>query len=129
MYVLIVDDDEGVRQMLVRLLTKHGHRTCTASNGTDALIQMRIEQPDVVLLDIVMPGMSGLDVLQQKLLDASIRPIPLIIMTGLAIEEVRARSQKVTDMLHGALMLMGKDFGDGKKLNMAIKAVTGKNGH
>ncbi len=62
--LLVVDDNEMNRDMLTRRLVKQGYRVATASDGHEALRRIDEERFDVVLLDVMMPGMSGLDVLQ-----------------------------------------------------------------
>jgi len=63
--VLIVDDEPDIRSFLADLLTAHGYRCAWADSGTAALNQIGPLQPDLVLLDIMMPGMSGIEVLRQ----------------------------------------------------------------
>lgn len=109
MYVLIVDDDDQVREALIRLLERDGHRTCWAATGAAALAQMRIEQPDVVILDILLgPDMTGWDVAREKLTDEEIRGIPMIVLSGLSPDEVRQGARHVADALAGAIMLLSK---------------------
>ena len=63
--VLVVDDEETVRNLLERILKEVGYDVATAANGQEALAKMAELKPGVVLLDIKMPGMSGMEVLQQ----------------------------------------------------------------
>ena len=63
--VLIVDDEPDIRSFLCDLLTAQGYRCVSADCGNAALAQMAGLQPDLVLLDIMMPGMSGIEVLRQ----------------------------------------------------------------
>src|SRR5918996_5071041 len=81
--VLVVDDERLVREMLSDFLTTVGDEVCTASSGAEALEVVRTFQPDVILVDMVMPGMSGADVL-----DAVRRAgltVPVILITGHAV--------------------------------------------
>jgi len=64
-HILIVDDDELMRRSLSFNLKQNGYRTSTASNAEAALTQARRDPPDLVLLDIGLPGMDGLDALRQ----------------------------------------------------------------
>jgi two-component system OmpR family response regulator len=57
--VLIVDDDPSVRSMLKAVLKYKGYRVTTATDGGDALMQMSVECPDIILLDLMMPGLDG----------------------------------------------------------------------
>ena len=63
--LLIVDDEEKVREVLARFFTTRGFSVTTAGSGTEALQRLDAEAPDYLLLDIHMPDVSGLDVLQQ----------------------------------------------------------------
>lgn len=63
--VLVVDDEEGIRNVLSRWLSSAGYEVFTADSGATALDRFRSEKPSLVLLDIRMPGESGLDVLSQ----------------------------------------------------------------
>lgn len=63
--ILIVDDEPDIRSFLADLLTSQGFRCAWADNGPNALSQVGSLDPDLVLLDIMMPGMSGIEVLRQ----------------------------------------------------------------
>lgn len=83
--ILIVDDEENVRLMLDTAFTLCGHQTWTARNGVQALQLFRDSQPDVVLMDIRMPELNGLDALAQM---QAINPkIPVVLMTAYAAVE------------------------------------------
>jgi signal transduction histidine kinase/CheY-like chemotaxis protein len=82
--VLLVDDDPEVLQLFARMLTsvECGYRILQATSGQRALSLMRERQPDVVLLDLIMPRMDGFQMLQEKSKDASIREIPVIVISA-----------------------------------------------
>ena len=63
--ILIVDDEQSIRDILYRTLNVYGYECAVASDGISALIKIRTQQPDLVLLDISMPGKSGMDVLKE----------------------------------------------------------------
>ncbi len=81
--ILVVDDDRVNRMLLARTLGALGHHVSTAVNGREALERMRAAQPDVVLLDIVMPELDGVSVLEQIKGDAALRAVPVIMISGL----------------------------------------------
>lgn len=80
--VLVVDDDPNIRRMIVAALKRDGYSFLEAPNGRDALDLMRSERPDVVVLDLMMPVLSGWDVLRERMSDAELRRIPVIIVSA-----------------------------------------------
>jgi signal transduction histidine kinase len=86
--LLVVDDDAGNRDVLSRRLRRQGHRVVTASSGPDALQLMRGTEFDAVLLDIMMPGMDGYEVLGHAKGDDRLRRVPVIMIS--AIDEVQS---------------------------------------
>ena len=81
--LLIADDDPDLRLLLQTTLEDPACRILEASDGESALRLVRQEQPDVVILDRMMPKLDGLDVAQAVLADPAIRHIPLILLTAL----------------------------------------------
>jgi len=88
--VLLVDDSTEVLQLFARMLSasKPECRILQATSGRRALSLMRERQPDVVLLDLMMPNMDGYQVLQEKSLDPSIGDIPVIVVSSRDPSEV-----------------------------------------
>jgi adenylate cyclase len=81
--ILVVDDNAANREMLSRRLTRAGHRVLVVANGLDALTLLRQQPIDLVLLDVLMPGTSGYDVLQRLKADDALREIPVIMISAL----------------------------------------------
>ncbi len=81
--ILVVDDNAANREMLSRRLTRAGHRVLAVANGLDALTLLRQQPIDLVLLDVLMPGTSGYDVLQRLKADDALREIPVIMISAL----------------------------------------------
>ncbi|HSP33268.1 MAG TPA: response regulator [Thermoanaerobaculia bacterium] len=82
MRVLVVDDDPAIRRLIIATLKREAYQFCEAPNGRDALDLMRREHPDVVVLDLMMPIVSGWDVLQERLHDPELMKIPIIIISA-----------------------------------------------
>lgn len=78
--VLVIDDDAAVRATVVRALERAGHRVRAASNGKDALRVMADATPDLVVTDINMPEMDGIEVIGD--LRARTPPVPVVAMSG-----------------------------------------------
>jgi class 3 adenylate cyclase len=81
-HILVVDDDELNRSLLIKNLEHAGHRTSAAENGFAAFQGLDTDPPDVVLLDIEMPGIDGIEVLERLKADATLRHIPVIMISG-----------------------------------------------
>ena len=81
--VLIVDDVISNVLLLKVLLTNEKFNIVTAGNGTQALEQVKKEKPDLVLLDVMMPDISGFEVAQQMKADEEMSEIPVIFLTAL----------------------------------------------
>ena len=80
--VLVVEDNESNRELLRRRLTPHGFKVVTATNGREALNQLRAASFDIVLLDVMMPEMNGHQVLEAMKADPSLKHIPVIFLTA-----------------------------------------------
>jgi adenylate cyclase len=80
--VLVVDDDRVNRMLLTSSLERQGHRVLCAENGVEALRVLRDDPCDVVLLDIVMPELDGVSVLQHVKSDPVLRDVPVIMISG-----------------------------------------------
>jgi twitching motility two-component system response regulator PilH len=79
--VLVVDDSPTETHSFKTMLEQHGHEVLTAENGADGVALARQEKPDVVLMDIVMPGLNGFQATRQLSKDPETQHIPVIIVT------------------------------------------------
>ncbi len=79
--VLIIDDSPTETYKLTSMLEKHGHAVLTAENGEDGIALAQKEQPDVILMDIVMPGLNGFQATRQLSKLPETAHIPVIIVT------------------------------------------------
>ena len=80
--ILIADDDASIRRLLKMTLRYRGYQVIEARNGREALTEMRGGNPDLVLLDLMMPEVSGWDVLRERSGDPSLQRIPIIVITA-----------------------------------------------
>ncbi len=88
--ILVVDDDENIVQFLTSFLSKKGYELSSCMNGSTALEMIQNTKPDVVLLDIMMPGIGGIDAL--KVIKKTDPNIGVIMITGLLDEEIAKRT-------------------------------------
>ena len=79
--ILIVDDSPTEMYKLTAMLEMHGHQILKAENGADRVALARQEKPDVVLMDVVMPGLNGFQATRQLTKDPETGHIPVIIVT------------------------------------------------
>ena len=82
--ILVVEDDPSVRGLLETLLTAEGYQVSTASDGLGGLVKMANSRPDLVLLDLMMPDLGGVRVLEEVFADPALTGIPFIVVTGKA---------------------------------------------
>jgi diguanylate cyclase (GGDEF)-like protein/PAS domain S-box-containing protein len=87
--VLIVDDDPQVRKLLELLLQHEGYRTHTAASGEEALAMIKYAAPDLILLDIMMPGMDGCQIASHLKSSPDTSSIPIIMLTALSDRSAR----------------------------------------
>jgi DNA-binding response OmpR family regulator len=98
--VIVADDDALLRSLVEFKLKARGYRVSTAGDGDEALRIIGQEQPDLVVLDAMMPGADGFEVLRRIKDDAALAPIPVVMLT--------ARKQE-SDIV-GALQLGASDY-------------------
>ena len=87
--VLVVDDDERVRSLLRLALARSGLVVLEAPDGAAALDLVRRARPDLVLLDMMMPGLGGLEVCRRLRADPATRTLPVLMLSAAASEEDR----------------------------------------
>lgn len=90
--LMIVDDDTRMREILYDWCSRHGHSVLTANSGTQALETLKTQRPDAILLDMNMPGLSGVDAAKKiRLVDDS---VPIILMHSVGDSEFSAQELK-----------------------------------
>lgn len=92
--ILAADDDEDNLLLLAYILEPLGCNLITAVDGLSALSMARTYQPDLILLDVLMPYMDGIEVVSQLRKDSKIKTIPAIAVTALAVRDDRERLLK-----------------------------------
>lgn len=85
--IVVADDDRMFRKAAETTLRRQGYAVTTASDGEEALQLIRSEQPDIVVLDLIMPKLQGFDVLQVLKQDSLTAAIPVIVLSSLTQEQ------------------------------------------
>jgi DNA-binding response OmpR family regulator len=116
-YILVVDDDEDVAETIERTLRRAGHVVAVAHRGADALQMARQRHPDLVVLDIMMPGMNGIDVCRHLRANPDLAPAPILFLT--ARGEI---ADKIEGFEAGADDYLTKPF-DLRELELRVKAL------
>jgi two-component system chemotaxis response regulator CheY len=111
--ILAVDDSRTLREMLANCLTRAGHEVYTACDGVEALAALRLHRPDIVITDLNMPVMDGLDFIEAARADDCGRGVPLLLLTTETAEELKMRARKV-----GATGWLTKPFNESQVLSL-----------
>jgi CheY-like chemotaxis protein len=89
--ILIAEDNEDTLFLLAMQLRQSGYLVLEAQDGLEALTHLKDNKPDLLLLDLMMPGLSGFEVLEQIQADAELQTIPVIVLSALADPDVISR--------------------------------------
>ena len=87
--ILLVEDFDDTRLMTKLWLTKKGYRVVEAENGEEAVQMAQREQPDLIIMDMMMPGMNGLDATQLIRQDRDLRQTPIVAVSAYGVDEYR----------------------------------------
>ncbi len=85
--ILIVEDDKFLRELITRKLTSEKYEVVEAIDGEEGLKKIQEEKPDLVLLDLILPGIDGFEVLSKVKEDPALSSIPVIILSNLGQRE------------------------------------------
>jgi twitching motility two-component system response regulator PilH len=80
--ILVIDDSPTERHILVDLLTRNGYQVVTAENGEEGIEKAKAELPDLILMDVVMPGLNGYQATRTLTRDDKTKHIPVIVCTS-----------------------------------------------
>lgn len=116
-HILIVEDEEEIQELIIYNLSKEGFRTSAVTSGEEALKRARAERLDLILLDLMLPGMDGLDVCKALRKDEKTQTVPVVMLTAKGEE-----SDVVTGLELGADDYIVKPFSP-KVLVARIKSV------
>lgn len=115
--ILVVDDSPTERYFMVDLLTKNGYQVITAESGEEGITKAKAEQPDLILMDVVMPGLNGYQATRTLTRDDATKDIPVIVCTSKGQE-----TDKIWGLRQGAQDYMVKPV-NGEELLVKIAAL------
>ena len=124
--ILIIDDEELIIKSLRKLLEKEGYSVFIAKNGQDAVIMAEEESFDLIVADIRMPGMNGVETVQsiyQGLDKRNLKRMPVIFITGYADVEIKKKAQTLKPLAY-----IYKPF-DISELVDKVRDILGQGGH
>lgn len=93
--ILVVEDDKFLRELIVKKLLGEGYDTVEAVDGEEGVKKIKEEKPDLVLLDLILPGIDGFGVLSQIREDPSVSSTPVIILSNLGQKDDVERGLKL----------------------------------
>lgn len=120
--IVVADDDVDIRELVEFKLTTMGHDVVTVGDGAAAIEACRLQKPDLAVLDVMMPGMSGLEAIRAIRADADLLDIPVILLTARAQE-----SDVETGFDSGADDYVTKPFSP-RELGSRVEALLGQAG-
>lgn len=118
--ILIVEDDKFLRELIVQKLTTEGYEALEAMDGEEGIKKTKEQRPDLVLLDLILPGIDGFEVLNRMKEDSVLSSIPVIILSNLGQKEDVEKGLKMgaVDYLIKAHFTPGEII---DKINLTLK--------
>jgi two-component system phosphate regulon response regulator PhoB len=116
-HILVVDDEPDISALVAYHLARESYRVRTASTGPEAIRAAELERPDLIVLDLMLPGMSGLEVLRELRGRPETREIPVILLTAR-----REEHDRITGLTLGADDYVAKPFSP-QELTLRVAAV------
>ena len=118
--ILVVDDEDYIRRLIRFVLEDAGYEVLLAGSTEEGLKLLREAHPDIVTIDLMMPGQSGLDMLAEMQVDPAIRDVPSLVVTAVGIQADLEQANKL-----GATATLNKPFSH-QQLIDAIRGVLGE---
>jgi len=117
--VVLIEDERNIIEAIRFILTRDGWEVKTHSNGLDAVDTLRVRRPDLIILDVMLPGRSGFDILQDIRGDAELGRIPVLMLTARGQDKDRDMAERA-----GADRYMTKPFSNAEVLEAVRDLVT-----
>ncbi len=119
--VLIVEDDQLIQRMYQKIFTFQHYTVVVANDGEEGVAKAQSEKPDVILMDVMMPKMNGMEALEKIKADAALKDIPVIMLSNLAGD-----GDMSTAMSKGALKYIIKSEHDPKEIVSIVDETIGE---
>ncbi|PYG25580.1 response regulator transcription factor [Pelagimonas varians] len=116
-HVLVIEDEPNIIEAIKFILSREGWNVATHSNGEDAADVVRAKSPDVLILDVMLPGRSGYDILRELRGDAATQALPVLMLTARGQTKDREMAESA-----GASRFMTKPFSNAEVLE-AVRAL------
>ncbi|WP_422025126.1 response regulator transcription factor [Roseovarius sp.] len=117
--VILIEDERNIIEAISFILSRDGWEVKTHSNGHDAVAAVRDRRPDLVILDVMLPGKSGFDILQEIRDDAELGATPVLMLTARGQQKDREMAERA-----GASRYMTKPFSNAEVLE-AVRDLVG----
>jgi DNA-binding response OmpR family regulator len=117
--VLVIEDEPNIAEAIKFILTRDGWRVATHPDGTSAMAAVQRLRPDVLVLDLMLPGLSGLEVLRLIRADPAFADLPVLMLTAKGQERDRQAAQQA-----GANLFMTKPFANADMVS-AVRGLAG----
>jgi DNA-binding response OmpR family regulator len=118
-HVLLIEDEPNIAEAIRFLLVRDGWQVTVLSTGQDALHEIAARSPDLVILDLMLPGQSGLDILRAIRADATMASLPVLMLTAKGQDRDREAA-----LAAGVSDFMTKPF-DNSQMRAAVRALLG----
>ncbi|PYC46725.1 two-component system response regulator [Litorivita pollutaquae] len=118
-HVLLIEDEPNIIEAISFLLNRDGWRVDTHSNGIDAVEVVQAKSPDLVVLDVMLPGKSGYDILRELREGAATSDLPVLVLTARGQSRDREMAERF-----GASRFMTKPFSNAEVLEVVRELVT-----
>ncbi len=118
-HVLLIEDEPNIIEAISFILSRDGWKVDTHSNGQTAIATVLRKRPDLIILDVMLPGMSGFDILRSLREEAATAEIPVLMLTARGQTKDREMAEKI-----GANRFMTKPFSNAEVLD-AVRAMVG----
>lgn len=117
--VIVIEDERNIIEAISFILSRDGWDVATHSNGHDAVDAVRARRPDIVILDVMLPGKSGFDILTEIRGDAELCDTPVLMLTARGQEKDREMAERA-----GASAYMTKPFSNSEVLDAVRQLAT-----